>query len=160
MKCKRIKEILITDYIDGQLSKALQEKIDEHLKICEQCREFEQLLQKKVIAPFKEAEQLQPPEFLWSRIRESVTAPEEQAQTVMERLGRSFHNIFIFRKPVLSAATVMAVILLAVIFTRIPFNGSKATNIYLEEQIEFLSSLDTEDPEHIDFGTSIEEFLM
>ncbi len=40
MKCEIVKKLLLTNYIDGQLTLPIKEQIDAHLKKCSGCREF------------------------------------------------------------------------------------------------------------------------
>ena len=62
-------------------------------------------------------------------------------------------------KPVLAFATATAIILLAVIVVR-PFVAGRLAGNYFVEQIDSISYLGVDDTGYLDFGTSIEEYLM
>ena len=63
-------------------------------------------------------------------------------------------------------ATALILILIAVVLTRLPFDGGKAVGAYIEEELGFLSYLTSDvetgyaDIETGDLGTTIEEYLL
>lgn len=164
MNCKRIKELLMTDYIDGEMSAELQKQLKQHLNSCDKCRQFEETLQKTVVEPFKKAQEFKPPEAVWDRIRTAITAQETQTEPFLERLRNRLFDVFYVPKPVFAAVAVMTVILItaAVIFIKLPFDNQKMASAYLHEQIQFLSYLDLDyaNTDDIDLGTSIEEYFL
>ena len=162
MKCKEIKELLMADYIDGEVSEVLKKEVQGHLNTCSECRQFEHVLRKTAIEPFKRAGQIQPPDAVWNQIRETIAKGEEQAEGFLVGLRDRLHAIFSARKSVFVVATVMIIILVTIVFTRLPFNSQEGVSGYLEEQAEFLAYLDGDatgffDKDYIDLGTSIEE---
>lgn len=165
MNCKRIQELLITDYSDGEISERLKRMVERHLSICNECRQFEQAVLKTTIEPFKKAQKIKPPNYVWSQIKETIIKEKSrQPERVLVNLRDFLYRILYIPKPAFVIATAMVVILVAIIVTRMPFDNQKMVNGYLEEQMVFLSYLDTDelgyyDEDYIDLGTSIEEYF-
>ena len=147
MDCKKIRDFLITDYLDAELKPQLRQEIEEHLKSCSQCRKLEGDLE-ELHRSFKEAKHIEPLAQVWQRIRESIEA--KQAPVL-----RGW--IWPVPKPVFAFATVAALIILLAIFVRLPVQPKIITNgrngiadYSLEEDVHPL----------YDFGTDIEKYFL
>jgi len=166
MNCKKIRELIITDYIDGQIAQGIKKEVEEHLAICSKCRQFKQTVLKEAIEPFKRAEEVRPPDYLWYRIKDAIAARgEKESLSVFRRVRILWEHVFSSPRPVFALATISAVILMAVVLTKLPLNNQKTVNTYLEEQLEFLVHLDVNESDYFDtgivsLGTSIEEYLL
>ena len=165
MNCRRIKELIMTDYIDNEISEEVKKQIKRHLKDCSQCRQFEQTLRQAAVEPFRKAEEVQPPDSIWPQIKENITVQEKQAEGFFVGLRDRLQLIFTARRPVFAVATIMAVILIAVIFRRLPFNSQNGVSGYIGEQIEFFSYLGADetgdfDTDYIDLDTAIEKYFL
>jgi len=166
MNCKKIRELIMTDYLDGEISQRLKEEVEKHLSSCYRCREFKQTVMKEAVEPFRVSGENKPPDYLWYRIKDAIAAKEEkEAVSVFRRMRIFWEHIFSFPKPVFALATISAVILTAVVLTKLPLNNQKTVNKYLEEQLDFLVNLDVDEPDYfdtgiVDLGTSIEEYLL
>ncbi len=163
MNCKRIRELVMTDYIDGEASAEVQKEIREHLSICNQCRQFERALQEMAIEPFKKAKEIRPPESVWRSIKESIE--EKPSEGLFAGLKNSLGIIFGIRKPVIAAVVIALIIIIAGVFIRLPLNNQQVVSGYLEEQIEFISYLDADETnyfngEQLDLGTTIEKYFL
>ena len=60
MKCKKIREIILTDYIDGQLNEKQRSSLGLHLAECKGCKEFSTYAVKNIAGLFTNAERLIP----------------------------------------------------------------------------------------------------
>ena len=76
MKCKKIQELLLTDYPDGEVRGRLKNKVEEHLRTCFKCREFERELRGAAIDPFQNTTKITPRDVVWERVRESFVSEE------------------------------------------------------------------------------------
>ncbi|MBN2483926.1 MAG: zf-HC2 domain-containing protein [Candidatus Omnitrophica bacterium] len=167
MNCKKIKDIIITDYIDGQLTSRIRQQIDGHLDRCEECRAFAQKVKETVVLPFKPAAQPEdPPEFVWERIRSSVQKEESLLQRIGRKAARYVCGILYLPRPALAAVLSVVVLFVVVSSVQIPALQRKtAVNSYLSEQLVYLASLDAgtlngnNNGDTFDMGTDIEEFL-
>ena len=87
MNCKHIKELVLSDYSDGQMLPRQARAVENHLMHCLSCR----LLAQKVRednGPLKHARLPGPDEFVWLRIKASL-----QQETVVENSGISMADI-------------------------------------------------------------------
>lgn len=165
MKCERIKEIIATDYIDGQLDEKLKRQVQAHLGICSQCLAYEESLRKVAVEPFKNLEELSPPDFVWERIR--VNIEEGQAQhrgSILTFLKNSLQPFFHIPRPApLFAAIAVAILVITVTSAVVSLNSVARIKSYFQEQEDFLNSLEA-NPENSQagsgsLGTTIEEYL-
>jgi len=170
--CKRIQELLMTDYIDGELKPPRKEDIEVHLKVCRECREFKLGVEKAAVKPFRDSGLINPPDYLWHRIKDSLAAepPKKSAlAAIIDRLKVKSYPL----RPALIYATLA--VLIAVVFglnlLRGPAGGQKIAsayrpvNDYLEENMEFLAFLDGNgngESVYTDtgLGTYIEEYFL
>ncbi len=139
MRCGKIRKLILTDHTDGELDGRLRKKVEEHINSCDRCREFEQNLKSAAVEPLRGAGYVRPPEAVWTRIRAGIEGREKESPLAeaMERL----RDVFVVRKPAVVIASVMAVILVTGILASTVFIGRRAMNSYLEEQVDFLESL-------------------
>ena len=163
MNCKRIRELVKTDYIDGEASAEVQKETRAHLNICNQCRQFERALQEMAIEPFKKAREIRPPELVWHRIKEAIE--KKPSEGLFAGLRNSLDIIFGLRKPVIAGVIIAVIVVIMTVFIKLPLNNQQAMSSYLEEQIEFISCLDADEVGYfnggqLDLGTAIEEYFL
>ncbi|MFH1552253.1 MAG: zf-HC2 domain-containing protein [Candidatus Omnitrophota bacterium] len=143
MRCKKIQELILTDYTDREMTAFSRQRVKDHIKGCANCRVFEERLKEKIITPLQETEHVQPPEAVWLRIKEAVGEPEHIR--IMERVTDFLDSLFIARKPVLVAASLLVLMLVGGFFARTYFAERNIVNAYMAEQVDFLDSLDNDD---------------
>ena len=148
MRCERVQELLLTDYTDDRLDGALRREVAGHIKSCGVCRDFERAVREKAVAPLKRAEKMEPPAYIWERIRREVSAEKRPAIDVYGALAgaagtlrRGLEALTRIPKPALAFAMV-AMLIIAVALARQPIER-RFLNNYLNEQIEFMAGLDT-----------------
>src|SRR3989339_1892981 len=73
MSCKRIQELLLTDYSDGESDSTTNSWMENHLSQCHSCREYHLLLRQGVMGPLAGLTSARPPESIWEEIRRSIT---------------------------------------------------------------------------------------
>jgi len=167
MKCEQIKELIITNYIDGEISTSIQKEIKAHLITCEDCRQFEGRVRLSAIEPLKNVKREKVPEEVWHKIKKVIETKDKKVtlKDVVYNLG-TFIRV---RRPALALATVTAVILIALIIQKMPFEKPSGLNIYLEEQVKFLANLNgangngengSSDIVYSGLGTDIEEYFL
>jgi hypothetical protein len=69
MDCKRIQEMILTDYLDGEENEDLRFFIKNHLDRCRDCKEFEKMVHEHAVDPFKAGKQAEVPQAVWQNIR-------------------------------------------------------------------------------------------
>jgi len=151
MNCAKIREFLITDYMDGEMNEKMKSIIMNHLSACEGCRQFELELKEKALGPFKSMERHTPPAYVWERIKDRIR----------NEVPPSPRPAFAWRlKPAFALSAVAVLILAVVIVTRAPFTGNGDVSVYLAEQAEYMIDPSANGAEISGFGTSIEEYLL
>lgn len=162
MNCKKVRDLVITDYIDQETSGSVQKEIQAHLKVCAGCRVFEQDLREKVSDPLRKVQAARPPESIWQRVQEAIEE-EEAAQQSLSFLRRvlDFLAGTVFKpRPVVVFSSALMVILVTLLFMQGPFYRQLAVKTYLREQSDYMLSMSTpvngELEKNIGFGTAIE----
>jgi hypothetical protein len=165
MNCKRIKELITTDYIDRELDEKLMKEIAAHLRVCRECGVFEESLRKAVIEPFKNIKEMRPPEYLWERIKRNIEkANTRQEQGLFVYMRNYLQSVFALPKPVFAATAVIIVCIILVVVLEVSLNSQRRITDYFQDQIDFISSLDVNSSNsvtnnHGGLGTTIEEYF-
>ncbi len=158
MRCKRVKELLLTDYIDDEVDISLKEEFDKHIEDCPACMAYKINIDNDLSPLFEQAKAESPQDEIWQNIRSRITQDNQ-------KVARS--KVFILspflRKGVFAFATA-AVLLFIIISFRVINNSQRiAVNKFLLEEGSFLHSLSSyngqETFNHADFGTAIEEYI-
>ena len=165
MKCDKVKELLATDYMDGELTAEKKSKIDSHLKTCSSCRDFEQALRQVAIEPFRKTQKFKPSPMVWNRIKTGLGPKPAWSWNPVPVIMNALHFVFRTKKPAFALATIMTIIVIVFVVAKSPFNNDKAVNLYLEDQADFLYSLSNGisgyyNGTYMDLGTDIEEYFL
>ena len=164
MNCKKIKELIITDYLDGEIDLTLKKEIEGHLKVCNQCRQFVQALRQSAVEPFKDAKRNMPPESVWRNIESAIE--QQRTKNVFGNIADKIYALFPVRKPAFVVATIITIALIALVIMRPSFDSRNAINAHLNEQIEFLAATNNDyesaypDMAYTGLGTNIEEYFL
>jgi len=68
MDCKKIQELIITDYLDNEMNNKL---VERHIESCDDCRKFLILTQKTIVDPLSKAKKDHlSRELIWARLQE------------------------------------------------------------------------------------------
>lgn len=129
MNCEEIREMLLTDYIDGELDADAALVVKRHLASCGSCRAFEASVREAAVEPFKEAPVVAPPAHIWKGI-ENAIGRETPAR-----------RPFAFPRSVFVAATVAMLIVAAAVVARIRYAEQRDLGLYVAEEMLSLSSL-------------------
>ena len=167
MKCEYVKELILTDYLDGQLEKEQKAQIEKHLTICKGCKEYELLTRTAVAEPFDNLEKHSPPEATWNKIREQIEEelPRQEPTNSFADLIRKIKSFLYIPKPAFVVAPVIVLLLVVITVIKLPPEDQKIVKVNPESQIECINYLmSVFDQETMngndDFGTSIEELFL
>ncbi len=69
MKCNKFRDLIITDYVDGELDEQGKQEVERHLQGCAGCREFAAAVSTLALDPLRKTVSAEPPAFLWTRIQ-------------------------------------------------------------------------------------------
>jgi len=162
MNCKKIRGLLIADYPDKELKPEQTKQVEEHLKGCPACKAFEQTVAQKAVLPFKDAQELPAPAFVWTKIREAIDKQEQlQGQfDVWGWLKKKFDYLFVFPRPVYALVTIMTVFLTVILVANRPSVKQTAQiEKFFTEEADFVSSLDVE-TDYNGFGATVDELIL
>jgi len=130
MRCEEVRELLMTDYLDGELPSKTAAAVKEHLAGCKACTDLEARIRLSAVEPFRGLAPANPAESVWRNISESIKAPPRPERKISPR-------------PVFLAATIAVLLVAAAFLMHRSYAESKEMGLYIEEEIGYLSSLDT-----------------
>lgn len=156
MKCKDIRESLLTDYPDGQLNTERVGEIEQHLSSCVQCRKFSDVVCRSLVEPFTGAKKISlSQEKVWHKITQRIK--EEQAPTHLSNPKVT--------KPAFALLTIAVITLIVMVYfnTRNPevadlsqSSESGTTSIsYVADELS-----DHQSDDNVDYGTDIERYFL
>ena len=167
MKCEYVKELILTDYLDGQLGKEQKAQIEKHLTTCRDCKEYELLTRAAAVEPFDNLEKYSPPEAAWNKIREQIEEelPLQEPANSFADLIRKVKTFLYIPKPAFAVTTIMVLFLVVITVIKLPTEDQNIAKVNPESQIEcinyLMSIFDQETMNgNDDFGTSIEELFL
>lgn len=167
MKCEQVKELILTDYLDGQLGKEQKAQLEKHLTTCRDCKEYELFTRTTVIDPFNNLERHNPPEAAWHNIREQIQEelPRQESSNAFAYFINRIQTLLSIPKPALVVTPVIVLILVVITLIKLPHEDRKIVKVNPESQIECITYLMSVFDQEImnvddDFETSIEGFFL
>ena len=165
MNCKRVRELILADYLDGELGLRQEEALQHHLAQCWQCKKFATAAQKVGDELFACEGRVDPPEFIWHRIKEAILAERRQKSHVLEGLFSKLKYLLYIPKsfPAVTAAITFMLVVGAAAQFRAIEEGVVTEGS--QEQTEYSISLTGEFSDAAintteGYGTSIERYFL
>ncbi|MCK9582891.1 MAG: zf-HC2 domain-containing protein [Endomicrobiales bacterium] len=155
MNCKKIKELLLTDYADGCIKANDSADLNEHLLACAQCNAYKEKLFSNVINPLRVQARVQVPSYLQAKVRSAVYVESSKRHSVF--------SVFSFLRGWRGVASMCGLFMIALILMYTP--NKKVENIS-DEHINYLTetiygeSLQANTSESLNFGTAVETYLL
>ena len=150
MDCRKMREIILTDYTDKKLSGHALTEVEAHLASCTQCRE----LASGVVSlenTLRSARRISPPPELWERIRAEFSR-ENSGAALARKFFESIRLLTLRFRPAIVAVACAIIIFAVLAVARLtPQKGSETES--LVSMGENGSNAD------YDFGTPEESFL-
>jgi hypothetical protein len=143
MDCKKIQELLLTDYVDKERGKSLRRKVKRHLDNCPECAAFFEKVKDVSAAGELMRPDERPPESVWEGIKDRVSAgvyePEPPALSVSDIVS-SF--LAARRREAVAVISVLFVFSFLGIYYFPRSLQEARIDEYLSGQIEFVAGLD------------------
>lgn len=141
MRCQRIQELILTDYMDKELGEKRVRQVDAHILSCAACREFKRIAQEATSQHFKAVRNAVPPPYIWERVKQGIAVEHSGMFAGPADIVR---NIFRFfgRIPKPAVAFTAAVVVIITLLVARPIAQTRAANEYMAEQIDFMMKLD------------------
>jgi predicted anti-sigma-YlaC factor YlaD len=167
MNCEKIQELILTDYLDGEMDEKQKEVILQHLANCADCQKFMVTAKITVNEPFSNVERINPDEFLWYKIKGVIEADKQR----QSRPNRDILAMIRNRGRILIPAVIMAVVVIVVIWTDIvtikqsPFYKTRTRDVSPEVSSGMNYYMENESVEYalmknVNFETAIEEYFL
>lgn len=147
MGCEKMREWLMTDYLDNELDPRRSAEVEGHLKVCFACLEFSKAVRKAAVAPFKDSKPLQPEPAVWQGIREKILAGERDSKDWFGKAAAFLEPFLRIPRPVYGTVFAAALIVAVIAITRWPSHYTDPAYGYIAEQMTFLGQLQAGDPE-------------
>jgi hypothetical protein len=165
MNCEKIRDLILTDYIDNQTNDEEKMRLIIHFARCPGCREFFETVKNTVVRPFANAKKIEPPGFIWQRVREAIIAKQQKKLGFVASLLEKLKSVFYIPKPVLIISTITTLTLIIVLTTTLKFSNKEALETNREDQTEY-STYSIETPVSAllnnddGFGTLVEKYFL
>ena len=164
MNCKKIQELIITDYLDNEVSAAVREEVRAHLASCPGCREFEQAVRRSASEPFRKMKRQEPSAEIWQRIKAALEQKQEkESRGLLAGFLDSLSSVFRSRKPVFALSSAIAAAIMVIFLVQAPLYRQKMINQYLQDESQYMLSLRAPVnggiESELEFGTGIEQYF-
>ncbi|MFH1772043.1 MAG: hypothetical protein ABH872_04430 [Candidatus Omnitrophota bacterium] len=167
MKCKKMQDLLLTDYNDGRLNNELKIKVEDHLQACGLCKAFSEEVLNLAVKPFRGVQNIKPPESVWININNNISSPKTAVRgNLIDSFVQNITNFLKQPKFSFALAGILAVTIIGIISTTRQTNSNAAlVSEYLNEQADFFANLEAVEDnglnnDYADFGTAIEEYFL
>ena len=170
MNCDEIKDIIVTDYLDGELNEEMAHSIESHINKCSDCFQFENMLKLKAVDPFKSMKVSAPADSVWKNIKDNIEHGQkiQDENGILSVLMHKARDLFGIKRPVFAILMLMVVITAGTLLIKTRLNKDTESDTYireyLNEHLEFLTELDLYGDDYMEmnnlyFHTSIENYL-
>ena len=107
-KCEHFKDLILTDYIDGELDKNSALSLEDHLSGCGECRVFLKEVKDNAAMPLKRTLQEPVPAVLWEGIKQNIENKNQEAEPLADLIA-GLKGWFVFPRlvPVFASLFVM-----------------------------------------------------
>lgn len=157
MDCKKMEEIILTDYMDGKITGAMLKDVEAHLASCSRCRALYTELA-PIGAEIRKAKRMEPPDRVWEKIRAEVSmAPGKAWALSPDKFFESVRMMIAHLKAAIVVATAAALILAVLTVAHLmPQRGA----IDQEEIISLITMDENGNGTNYDFGTPEEAYFL
>ncbi len=179
MNCKKIQELILTNYLDQEMPQDKQKELESHIASCSECSEFLALAKETTIEPLAniKTDNLSQ-DIVWSKIQKEIQEEKQslidydQAPGFLEKLKK----IIFSPKPRLVWSTVAAIAMFILAFNLSHQQMDSGQNNQVQiaalnnqkvidsqaadfEREEYLSYLLEQDDDYTGYGTSLETYF-
>jgi predicted anti-sigma-YlaC factor YlaD len=161
MQCERVRELLLTDYLDHQADADIKAQVEAHLHACADCRRFEAEVGQGAVAPFTDVSQPEVPQTIWLNISKRIAERERPGVSIFDYLREKL-ALVLAPRPVFAFASTMVVFL--IIFGLIAKHTMDHNQVraYFVQQADFFSMLDNgngSNSQNGELGSAVENYL-
>jgi len=165
MKCKEIQDLILSDYLDGEMGEKESAHIDEHIAGCQDCKKF--CVDAKAVSAelFEAAGRVEPGEYIWQRIKEKIVAEKAKSPTFAETIFEKLRYVFYIPRPAFAIATIVTMLLIFGTVTRLIYSRGELPGTGMTGQIEYFDYIaqgaaDSSANGNAGFGTAVERYFL
>ena len=165
MNCEKIKELILTDYIDNEMNDEERIRLNIHFANCHECKELFETAKNTVVKPFVNAKKIEMPGFIWHRVKQAIMAEEQKKLSFVPNILKKLRSVFYIPRSALAMSTIMALVLIVVLTATLRFSNQESLETNREDQAEY-SAYSIETPigtvlnNDGGFGTSVEKYFL
>ncbi len=169
ISCDKVKELLMSSYIDNELDENIVKQVRHHLNICADCRELESLLKKNIVTPLEKSRTMVPSDAVWNAIEAEIGGSVEQIPKDLETFWEKLRRAILRPLPVMSSAIAGLSLIILLGYNLYVRTAADNTDIYVEnyfrKHIRFLDYLESDAGNYYTKGdylglmTPIEKYL-
>jgi len=156
-KCDHFKDLLLTNYIDGELDKNLASQLEDHLFACSACRDFLKEVKDNTSLPFQQGQLQTVPTELWDMILQRIEL-ENKTVSPIEGFIERLKGLFVLPRMV----PVFASLILMFVIGSVTLNTMHLRQAQAKDQGEYLVSLMSQVSlaDNNEQGTPIEQYFL
>ena len=156
-KCDQYKDLILTDYIDGELDKNSAGELESHLQGCGECRAFFKEVKNNAVLPMQQALSQPVPVELWDTIRQRIDDENQKINPLADFIDK-IKGLVLFPRMV----PVFASLILMLMVGSVTVNTIQVQQAKAQDQGEYLVSLlsSAGSSENNDPGTPIEHYFL
>lgn len=166
MNCEEIQELILTDYLDGEMNDDQKIRMSIHFARCHHCKEFFLKAKESVVEAFAQVDTVTPPEIIWQRVKEAIMTEQQKKAGFADTFLEKLKSLLYISKPSFAVLTIITLILVIGVMAQLGVNHQKVLkgNVEAEKIEAFMYSVET--PVGLlmsgdtGFGTSIEEYFL
>jgi len=163
-KCKKIQELIITDYLDDELDMINRQQIEQHLRNCPACQKVLWGALAAAKQPFENQQYLEPPESVWTAIREQIAPEKKYEEPALANIKYTLRNVLFTRRAALAMIAAIFTIIIAIGILKHPAEKNGSLEAYFEEQLASYIYLQNANADFsggpVDFGTALEKYFL
>ncbi|MCD4781254.1 MAG: zf-HC2 domain-containing protein [Candidatus Omnitrophica bacterium] len=179
MNCKEIQELILTDYLDGEIHQGKKGLLESHLASCRDCKEFFVLAQQTTVEPFMKAKKYDRSRaVVWARLQEDIQNEKKDTPECQQEFGliERWKKIIFFPEPVFvwgvfAVLVVLFFLLSASVKQPYLVNQNQGQDQNQIKQEVLVASKETADQDEYlayyfneedttDYGTSVEQYFL
>ena len=157
--CEKMRDLILTDYLDGELDELVRQNVERHLRDCTNCRGLAEDVKKKLVLPLTQTIDKEVPERVWLSIKEKI----EEANVLDQSKLNSAESIFDFFNPAKLMPIALGFIFVTIVSVGIIHdrNVKQAEQKHQMEYLAFvLESVSSDADVQEEKTTALEEYFL
>lgn len=168
MSCERIKDLILTDYIDGAMNENVQKLFDQHLSVCPDCKEYLSEVRQTVVNPFQKTESVSlSQDRIWLKIKDEIEIQPSYKEKYRFNINfiREIKDYVFHSGPAFALGAIAVLLVFTFTWLR-PVDQKYAQTQGSDEVLTYVSEVFAEyaqadnDDEPEGYGTQIEEYFL